>query len=95
MWSSSDGKNWTLVTAHAPWRPRMFLSAVSFRDAIYIIGGHDGQNQLRDVWASNDEGVTWIQVCQAAQWEGRQVRKSDKSTSDIHQCRQTLLRYYY
>jgi hypothetical protein len=28
--------------------------------------------QLRDVWASSDEGRTWTQVCQTAQWEGRQ-----------------------
>ena len=28
--------------------------------------------QLRDVWASSDGGRTWIQVCQSAQWEGRQ-----------------------
>jgi Galactose oxidase, central domain len=28
--------------------------------------------QLKDVWASSDGGRNWIQVCQAAQWEGRQ-----------------------
>ena len=35
-------------------------------------GGHDGRMQLRDAWASCDGGKTWTQVCQAAQWEGRQ-----------------------
>ena len=35
-------------------------------------GGHDGRMQLRDVWASSDGGCSWTQVCQSAQWEGRQ-----------------------
>ena len=37
-----------------------------------VSGGHDGRMQLRDAWASCDGGKTWTQVCQAAQWEGRQ-----------------------
>ena len=39
-------------------------------------GGHDGRMQLRDVWASADEGVSWTQVCQVAQWDGRQGHAS-------------------
>ena len=35
-------------------------------------GGHDARTQLRDVWCSTDDGITWTQVCQSAQWEGRQ-----------------------
>jgi hypothetical protein len=50
----------------------MFHSAISFNNAIYILGGHDGRAQLKDIWASSDGGKVWTQVCQAAQWEGRQ-----------------------
>ena len=72
VWSSTNGMDWVLVCRQAPWKARMFLSAVSFNDAIYVIGGHDGRQQLRDVWASTDNGVSWTQVCHIAPWEGRQ-----------------------
>ena len=72
VWSSTNGVDWVLVCKQAPWKARMFLSAVSFNDAIYVIGGHDGRQQLRDVWASTDSGVTWTQVCHVAPWDGRQ-----------------------
>jgi hypothetical protein len=72
VWCSSDGTKWTQVCSNAPWKPRMFHSVISFNNAIYILGGHDGRAQLKDIWASSDGGKVWTQVCQAAQWEGRQ-----------------------
>lgn len=35
-------------------------------------GGHDGKNQLRDVWASSDNGESWNLVLSAAPWQSRQ-----------------------
>ena len=37
IWSSSDGMNWTCECAEAPWKPRMFLSVISFKGAIYVM----------------------------------------------------------
>ena len=49
------------------------LCYLTFSSQLYTIsGGHDGRMQLKDVWASSDGGATWTQVCQNAQWEGRQ-----------------------
>ena len=42
--------------------------AISINGSIYIMGGHDSKNYLKDVWASSDNGKTWTQVCSAAEW---------------------------
>jgi photosystem II stability/assembly factor-like uncharacterized protein len=72
VWSTLDGIYWKLECAAAPWKARMFHSFINFNGNLYILGGHDGHTQLRDVWASADGGKTWTQVCHMAQWEGRQ-----------------------
>src|SRR5262249_38024607 len=39
VWSSSDGRNWTLVTAHAPWPARAYHQAVVLGDRMFVLGG--------------------------------------------------------
>ena len=39
VWRSSDGKNWKMMTANAPWTGRAGLSAVVYKNEIYIMGG--------------------------------------------------------
>lgn len=39
VWSSSDGINWELVTGSAAWMPRLWFSAVVYRDHMWVIGG--------------------------------------------------------
>jgi len=39
VWSSSDGKNWTLVTADAPFKKIEFTSVTVFGDRLWIVGG--------------------------------------------------------
>ena len=39
VWSSPDGKQWTLETANAPWPARAYHAAVVHDDNIYVFGG--------------------------------------------------------
>ncbi|HEX5701728.1 MAG TPA: hypothetical protein VFX97_00755 [Pyrinomonadaceae bacterium] len=66
VWSSTDGVNWTQVTARAAWDARDGLLAFSFGNRIWVIGG-EGR---RDVWSSAD-GKTWTQATAAAAWTAR------------------------
>lgn len=67
VWSSSDGVNWTQVTAAAPWAQRAMLQTVVFDDKIWVIGGgvYDTNQPMNvgpnyaDVWYSTD-GANWI-----------------------------------
>ena len=69
VWSSSDGVDWTQVTAHAPWGERSGHATLVFDNKIWVIGGGErGKNQ--DVWSSVD-GVNWTQVTANAEWGRR------------------------
>jgi hypothetical protein len=71
IWSSADGKSWTLVTEKAPWKGRRGHTVTVFDDgtgeALYLIGGFEvdeetGYRQYtNDVWKSED-GMTWTQI---------------------------------
>ena len=39
VWSSTDGKDWTLRVDPVPWGPRALHHTVAFRDHIWVIGG--------------------------------------------------------
>jgi hypothetical protein len=73
VWSSSDGKNWELVTASAPWSPRAYHQAVVLNGKIYVLGGGNYVPQYvayNDVWSSAD-GVNWQLETAAAPWHTR------------------------
>ncbi len=71
VWSSSDGKEWSLVTDSAPWKGRQGHTVTVFNDgsgdALYLVGGFEvdektGYRQYtNDVWKSVD-GLNWIQI---------------------------------
>ena len=62
VWNSSDGINWTQVTASAPWAPRQYLDVAVYDSAIWVMEGYDGINGNRkDVWYSYD-GQKWYQL---------------------------------
>jgi hypothetical protein len=73
VWSSSDGKNWSLAVAQAPWRPRAYHQAVVLGDKIYLFGGGNylpTYAAYNDVWSTSD-GEHWEQVTDLAPWSPR------------------------
>jgi hypothetical protein len=73
VWSSSDGKNWTLETAHAGWAPRAYHQALVHGDKIWVMGGGNYVPEYRamnDVWCS-DDGVKWTRMTAEAPWMPR------------------------
>jgi len=72
VWSSADGEHWTQVTDHAPWSPRIWFSAVVYRNAMWVLGGwsdHPSKN-WNDVWYTTD-GATWKQLAAETVWSPR------------------------
>ena len=73
VWSSSDGKEWKLMTANAGWSPRAYHQAVVHAGKIWIFGGGNyvpEYHALNDVWCS-DDGITWTEVAKNAPWSPR------------------------
>ncbi len=73
VWSSQDGKNWTLVTDDAGWAPRAYHGAVVFDNKMWVFGGGNyvpDYAEHNDVWSSED-GIHWTQVVRAAPWRSR------------------------
>jgi hypothetical protein len=74
VWSSNDGKAWTLETAQAAWPKRTNAQAVVFDNKLWIMGGGRWAPKTElhnDVWCSAD-GVHWTLVTAAAPWKPRQ-----------------------
>ena len=73
VWSSEDGKEWTLATANAGWSPRAYHGAVVHDGKMWVFGGGNyvpKYHGVNDVWCSED-GINWTQVTEAAPWHPR------------------------
>jgi hypothetical protein len=72
VWSSTDGVRWEQVTEHAPWAPRIWFSAVAYRDRLWVLGGWSNQpaKNWGDVWYSRD-GKDWQQLKSRVIWKAR------------------------
>ena len=71
VWSSSDGVNWTEVTASAPWPARGDHIVLVFQDKLWVLGGrYDQKTHFEDAWYSTD-GKTWVNAVEKAKWMGR------------------------
>jgi hypothetical protein len=72
VWCSEDGAHWTEVTAAAPWHERLWFSAVTYRDRIWVLGGWSSPPYTNwgDVWYSAD-GKAWTEYKPAVCWKGR------------------------
>ncbi len=75
VWSSPDGRVWTLETAAAPWSPRIvFNNLVTFKDEMWLIGGGllpdagSMSSGFTDVWKTKD-GRNWELVQGAAAFD--------------------------
>lgn len=72
VWSSEDGVHWIRVLEHAPWSPRIWFSAVTYRDHIWVLGGWSSNpsRNWSDVWYSKD-GKVWNELKSTVQWKAR------------------------
>ena len=69
VWSSLDGKNWSLVTGSAGWSARGGHQGLVHNGRMYVLGGRDGVGHRNDVWSSLD-GKNWSLVTGSAGWSG-------------------------
>jgi len=71
VWCSSDGINWSQVTAAAQWKPRMWFSAAVYRDRLWVLGGWSKEEgNFGDVWHSKD-GQNWTELKSQVIWSKR------------------------
>ncbi len=72
VWSSSDGKNWTKATDHAPWSPRIWFSMVDYRGRMWVLGGWSDKpsKNWNDVWYSTN-GNDWKELKTPEVWSPR------------------------
>ena len=72
VWCSSDGVSWTQVVDAAPWHPRLWFSAVVYRNRMWVLGGWTAEptKNWGDVWTSAD-GKSWQQLKSDVIWKER------------------------
>lgn len=72
VWSSDDGRNWRLETDSAPWSPRLWFSAVSWKGYLWVLGGwsNNPYKNHGDIWYSRD-GRDWRQLQCSEVWKER------------------------
>ena len=78
IWSSVDGRTWTLATTAPAWRPRGGGALVVHNEKLWLLGGtrhprNEGdQPAFSDVW-STENGVDWTEVMANAPWRPRSL----------------------
>lgn len=70
VWSSVDGKEWTLENPDAGFEPRMYASVAVFKNKIWVVGGLSNTGSLSDIWTS-DDGVNWTQETETTPFSNR------------------------
>ncbi|MCA9132135.1 MAG: galactose oxidase [Planctomycetales bacterium] len=72
VWSSADGVQWRQETAAADWSPRLWFSAVTYRDRMWVLGGWSNNPSTNhgDVWYS-ENGRDWKEFKSKTQWKER------------------------
>lgn len=72
VWSSEDGVHWEQATDSAPWSPRLWFSALTYRDHMWVIGGwsNNPSKNWGDVWYSKN-GRDWSPLKSQTIWKER------------------------
>jgi hypothetical protein len=72
VWSSADGVQWNRVTDKAPWQPRLWFSALVYKNRMWMLGGWSDKpsQNWNDVWYSSD-GANWKELKTDAVWSKR------------------------
>lgn len=69
IWSSTDGKNWTLESSEAPFPLRYSPSLLVYKSKLWMMAGTgEDYNGKNDVWFS-ENGIDWTQATAEAPWE--------------------------
>ena len=77
VWSSADGVTWRRESSAAPWAPRLWFAAASYRGRLWVLGGwtKDPSTDWADVWTSED-GRDWERLTAGTMWKGRHEHSS-------------------
>lgn len=72
VWSTEDGVNWVRETESAGWSPRLWFSAATYRDRLWVLGGwsNNPSRNWGDAWHSAD-GRTWRKLETKTMWKER------------------------
>jgi len=71
VWSSEDGVHWKEATGNAPWAPRIWFGAATYRNHLWMFGGWSrSHGNFNDVWYSRD-GKDWRQYKCDTVWTPR------------------------
>jgi len=75
VWSSVNGKDWTLVTPSAPWKHSDLPMSITFKGKMWMMGGWyngrlEGHSAGNEVWSSID-GANWKLENEQADWNPR------------------------
>ena len=75
VWSSPDGRTWSVVTTCAPWIHSDLAMTLVFKDRMWMMGGWyngrlPGHSASHRVWCSTN-GADWQSVTNAAGWSPR------------------------
>lgn len=72
VWVTEDGEHWAQVTDHAPWSERLWFSAATCRDRMWVLGGwsNNPSKNWNDVWSSTD-GKNWTELKTPSVWKER------------------------
>lgn len=77
VWSSADGIHWEQATDQAPWSPRLWFSALTYREHMWVLGGwsNNPSKNWGDTWYSPD-GKSWKQLETEHNWKARHEHSS-------------------
>lgn len=77
VWSSADGIHWEQATDQAPWSPRLWFSALTYREHMWVLGGwsNNPSKNWGDTWYSPD-GKSWKQLKTEHNWKARHEHSS-------------------
>lgn len=72
--SADIGAVWVDAGATGHWSARISLTAVAYKDTMYVMGGYDGTTAFNEVWSSTN-GKDWTKETNAP-WKCRYVHAS-------------------
>ncbi|MEZ0242598.1 MAG: hypothetical protein ACAH11_04440 [Sphingomonas sp.] len=72
---TADYRAWQVVGRAASYPRLIFSAAVSFKGAIWLLGGYDGGAESNAVWRSTN-GMDWERMAEHAAWPARSGAKA-------------------